>query len=219
MHFVCVHGVCHGGWCWEDTRADLEALGHQVSTPDLPLTNLADDANAVIAVLDAVAGPAVLVGHSYGGLVISKAAKARKDVSHLVYVAAIMIGENENFPELAAAYPSNLGDHLIIADDNTFSVDPAGALECFYNCCERGTAQSAADRLRSTSFDCLASPSGAEPWTTTPSTYVLCSQDEAIAPQLQQLMAKRAGDVSVLDTDHSPFYSAREEFLSILCGI
>ena len=64
MHFICVHGVLHGGWCWDQTAEALRALGHTVATPDLPLTSLEEDAQTVIDLLDAVDGPKALVGHS-----------------------------------------------------------------------------------------------------------------------------------------------------------
>ena len=93
--FVLVHGLCHGGWCWEPTATDLAALGHDVTAVDLPLTGLDDDASVVTHTLDRLDGPVVLVGHSYGGLVISRVANGRDDVSHLVYIAALMIGADD----------------------------------------------------------------------------------------------------------------------------
>jgi len=220
MHFICVHGVCHGGWCWDKTKSDLEAQGHTVSAPDLPLTSLDNDASAVRDVLDASTKPSVLVGHSYGGSVISKAAAGRTDVAHLVYVAAIMIGKDEVFAEVSAPYPSDLGQSLLISEDNTFCVDSKGAIDAFYHCCDPQEAADAAARLRTTSFDCVSTPSGAEPWNSIPSTYVLCSQDKAITAELQTLMSQRAATTVTIDTDHSPFYSAPEELLAVLadCG-
>ena len=220
MHFICVHGVCHGGWCWDKTRIGLEALGHKVSTPDLPLTSLSNDANAVRDILDATTEPSVLVGHSYGGSVISKAAADRKDVAHLVYVAAIMIGKEQVFTEVSEPYQSELGKSLVISDDNTFCVDRQGAIDAFYHCCDPKEAAEAAARLRATSFDCVSVPSGAEPWNSIASTYVLCSQDKAISAELQTLMSQRAATTVTIDTDHSPFYSAPKELEKALasCG-
>ncbi len=93
--FVLVHGLCHGGWCWHPTATELAALGHDVTAVDLPLTGLDDDASSVADALDGLDGPIVLVGHSYGGLVISRVAGGRSDVSHVVYVAALMIGSDD----------------------------------------------------------------------------------------------------------------------------
>jgi len=216
MHYICIHGVCHGGWCWDKTRNGLEALGHKVSTPDLPLTSLEDDANTVREILDASSEPCVLVGHSYGGSVISKAAAQRTDIVHLVFVAAIMIAKDEVFTEVAAPYQSDLGDNLVVSADNTFNVDKEGAISTFYHACDLEEASSAAARLRPTSFDCVTTPAGAEPWNSIPSTYVLCRQDKAISSKLQMLMSQRAANTVTIDTDHSPFYSAPSELHAVL---
>ena len=216
MHYILVHGICHGGWCWEKTRLDLEQLGHSVSAPDLPLTSLADDANAVVAILDKTAGPSILVGHSYGGSVISLAANERSDIRHLVYVAAIMLGEGDSFMDLAKHHPSELNQHMVFAADNTITMTDEGARACFYNCCDPDTAARAVSRLRPTSVECLKPQPIVEPWASIPSTYVLCSKDNAIVAGLQSVMAQRAAQTVVIDTDHSPFYSSQGELTTIL---
>lgn len=220
MHFVCIHGVLHGGWCWEKTREDLEANGHTLSTPDLPLTSLEEDANAVVSILDSIEGPCVLVGHSYGGSVMSKAAEHRSDVLHLVYVAAIMIAKHDVFLEAATRFPSELANHMRISDDGeTFTITEEGAQKSFYNCCESTVAAAATARLRPTSMSCLTTPSGAEPWVSIPSTYIICDQDKAITAEHQRIMAKRARYIVELGTDHSPFYSLRDPFAAALLDL
>ena len=92
----------------------MSAKGHEVTTPDLPLTSLADDAAHIIKLMDDLEGPFVLIGHSYGGAVISAAADDSQDVQHLFYVAAIMIEATDNFMELAQDAPSPLSEHLLI---------------------------------------------------------------------------------------------------------
>lgn len=222
MHYLLVHGIGHGGWCWEKTRLHLEKLGHEVSTPDLPLTSLADDANGVIAILDSVEGPSVLVGHSYGGSVISMAASGRTDISHLFYVAAIMIGADDDFADLLQKHPSDLNKHMVFGQDNTITVADEGARACFYNCCDPDTAAQAVSRLRPTSAECLnpqAIQAASAPWESIPSTYILCSKDNAIVAGLQEVMARNAQQTVVIDTDHSPFYSSQEALNSVLCNV
>lgn len=215
--FVLVHGIAHGAWCWERTRRDLEGLGHRVVAVDLPLTSLDDDAAAVAGVLDRIAAPVVLVGHSYGGLVISKAAQGRKDVRHLVYVAAIMIDADDVFIARSAEFaPTPLSERTTILDDGSIVISPEVAAACFYNTCQPADAADAAARMRPTALACLAVPTGAEPWRHIPSTYVLCERDMAIDPQLQGWMAKRATRTVRLDTDHSPFLSKPRELLEVL---
>ena len=216
-HFVLVHGVAHGAWCWGQTRADLVVLGHGVTAVDLALTSLDDDAAIVMNTLDEIDGPVVLVGHSYGGHVISKAAHERADVAHLVYVAAMLLGGDEVFTDVSVAFaPSQLGDALVIAEDGRFTVDPKAATGCFYNECTPETAIDAVAQLRATSLGCVTVPSGAEPWRGIPSTYVVCDRDNAIHPEMQRMMAQHAAHTVAIDTDHSPFMSTPAELLVIL---
>lgn len=218
--YLLVHGIAHGAWCWEHVHADLAARGHAVAVVDLPLTSLADDAATVARALDALDEPAVLVGHSYGGAVISRAATGRDDVRHLVYVAAILLDGDDTFLERSAAYPPTaLAERAAFTDDGRVTVDPEAAIACFYNTCEPREARAAAARLRPSAVECVATPAGGEPWRTVPATYVLCEQDRAVHPDLQRWMAPRASRTVVLDVDHSPFYSARGALLEILLQV
>jgi pimeloyl-ACP methyl ester carboxylesterase len=215
--FVLVHGLCHGGWCWDPTATELAALGHDVTAVDLPLTGLDDDASSVADVLDGLDGPIVLVGHSSGGLVISRVADGRDDVSHLVYIAALMIGSDDVAGAKVAEFPPTLfNQRFKVSDDWMITIDPESAMDCFYNECADSVARAAAARLRPTSTNCLRTPTGAEPWNELPSTYVVCERDQTVHPDMQRAMSTNAGRVHSLSTDHSPFMSAPEDLLSIL---
>lgn len=216
MHFICVHGVGHGGWCWDRTAQDLRALGHTVATPDLPLTSLEDDAQTIVDALDDFEGPKVLIGHSYGGLVISKAADQRTDIERLFFVAAIMIEPDENFMDVSAPYPTKLNEALALHDDGTFTVVSEKAREIFYHKCPDDVATAGIARLRATSFGCLTVAAGVAAWRDIASTYIICRDDHAVSPQVQEIMARRAQHVVELDTDHSPFLSKPKEFLDIV---
>ena len=136
---VLVHGIGHGAWCWDDTVEALSARGHQPVALDLPLTSLPDDAAAVRRALDELDGPVVLVGHSYGGLVISGAAARRDDIAHLVYVAAAMIPGDDVLIERAAAFPPvALAERAEFTDDGQIVVSPDAAVDCFYQECDAG---------------------------------------------------------------------------------
>jgi len=165
--FVLVHGLCHGGWCWEPTATELVALGD--------------------------------------------------DVSHIVYVAALMIGADDVAGARVAEFPPTLfNQRFEVSEDGLITVDSESAVECFYNECTNTVARAAAARLRPASVDCLRTPTGAEPWNEIPSTYVVCGRDRTIHPDMQRAMAARAGRVHSIDTDHSPFMSASSELLQIL---
>jgi pimeloyl-ACP methyl ester carboxylesterase len=217
---MLVHGVAHGAWCWSRTRADLVRRGHDVLAVDLPLTSLDDDATAVRRALDEWGRHAVLVGHSYAGLVISKAAAERADVHHLVYVAAMLIDGGDVYLDRMREFPAApISDRVELSADGNFVVPAEAAVGCFYNECDTGEATEAARRLRPTAVACLAVATGAEPWRSIPSTYVLCERDRAIHPDYQRWMSTRAGEVVTLDTDHSPFMSMPEQFADLLDGI
>jgi pimeloyl-ACP methyl ester carboxylesterase len=217
---MLVHGVAHGSWCWSRTKAGLVDRGHDVFAVDLRLSGLDDDAAAVRAALDDWGQDVVLVGWSYAGLVISKAAAGRDDVQHLVYVAAMMVDGGDVFLERMSEFrPAPINSGVELTADGYFVVRPETAVECFYNECDRDDAAAAAHRLRPTAVACLAVPTGAEPWASIPSTYVLCERDRAIHPDFQRWMSTRAGEVITLDTDHSPFMSRRDRFVDLLDAI
>ena len=88
---VLVHGLWHGAWAWDGVRARLEAAGVPSAAVELPMTSLEDDVAATVAELDRFGKPAVLVGHSYGGAVVT-AAGEHPHVRHLLYLAAFAAG-------------------------------------------------------------------------------------------------------------------------------
>ena len=214
MKFVLVHGVAHGAWCWEYVQRDLEAQGHEVIAVDLPLTSLADDAAHVREVLEQGDEKAVLVGHSYGGMVISEAADA-DTVERMVFVAALMVERDADAAALFADDPSGVTERMV-NDGGTFTIAFDDAIEVFYATCPEDDAKRAAERLRPTALACIAAAPGREPWRELPSTYVLCEQDAAIPPSVQRKLARNAGRVVTFDCDHSPFYSMREALVEEL---
>jgi pimeloyl-ACP methyl ester carboxylesterase len=218
--FVFVHGAGHGAWCWDRTERDLAAHGHASVSVELPLTGLNEDAGAVQDCLDALDGPAILVGHSYGGLVISKAAGGRSDVEQLVYVAAVLVGATEDVLSLTGAYaPTPLMGMLDYTADGSMILTPTATAECLYNETPAEEARAASRRMRPTAASGLVSSPGADPWRTIPTTYVVCERDRALSPEMQRSMATRAGRVESIDTDHSPFASRPEEFCALLVSL
>jgi pimeloyl-ACP methyl ester carboxylesterase len=218
--FVFVHGAGHGAWCWDRTERDLAAHGHSSVSMDLPLTGLDEDAAAVRDCLNELDEPAILVGHSYGGLVISKAAGGRSDVEQLVYVAAVLVGASEDVVSLTGAHtPTPLMGQLDYTPDGSMILTPTATLECLYNETPSEEARAASQRMRPTAASGLVSSPGADPWRTIPTTYVVCERDRALSPEMQRSMAARAGRVESIDTDHSPFASRPEEFCALLVSL
>jgi pimeloyl-ACP methyl ester carboxylesterase len=210
---VLVHGAWHGSWCWDRVVPLLEARGLTVRTVDLPsvgvapgvAADLSGDAAAVAAVLDQVDGPALLCGHSYGGMVISVAAAGRSDVSRLVYLCAFMPDAGESLVQLTGGKPA---PWIQLLDGGLTLPDPAQAVDVFYADCDGETAREAAARIRSMSGAAFGEPVAAPAWHGIPSTYVVCTLDRAIPPELQRdVFAPRADEVVELEASHSPFSS------------
>jgi pimeloyl-ACP methyl ester carboxylesterase len=218
--FVLVHGAGHGAWCWERTEQDLAAAGLRSVSLDLPLTSLADDADAVRQVLDSLDEPAILVGHSYGGLVISEAAGGRSDVEQLVYVAAVLVGSEESVLDLAGDFaPTLLMEQMEYTPDGFMIFSPETARNCFYHETPAEVAEPASLRMRPTAAVGMTTTPGSDPWQSVPTTFIICERDRAMSPDMQRAMAKKAGRVESIDTDHSPFVSRPEEFCRILLSI
>ena len=217
MTYILVHGLGHGGWCWERTKKELESRGHDVIAPDQPLTSLGNDADTVARLIE-THSPAIVVGHSYGGLVISYAAgRTRGTISKLVYLAAAMIGADDDYLALVAEYDTPLSADLIDNDGTWLTVRPDKAARAFYNECDEETAQAAIAQLRPTSVNCHAITEPLpEPWQEIDTLYIVCAKDQAMPPGAQRILANKAARVAEIDTDHSPFLSATRALCDLL---
>lgn len=217
---VLVHGAWHGAWCWDPTVAELRGRGCEVSAIELPLTDLRDDAEALRGALDATAGDAVLVGHSYGGMVINEAALGRSDVAHLVFLCAFCPDTDENINDLYdKGERVRLADGMQRHDNHTLTIDPAVAPEAFYADCSPEAIANALAKLRPLGTRCMSTRVSGAAWRNIDSTYVVCTEDQAIHVTLQQDMAKRAGNVVTWNTSHSPFVSRPDLMADLLVDL
>lgn len=201
-----VHGMWHGPAAWAAVRRLLDRAEVPTSAVELPLTSLAEDAAAVRRLLD-VSGPTVLVGHSYGGAVIT-AVGTHPAVRRLVYLAAFALDEGESvsrvLPERAVP-PTGLGAALrFSADGAQVTVDEALAPELLYGHCSGQQAAAAIRQHRPVQRGLFGARVGVPAWRTVPSTYVVCTDDRAVAPELQRAMAARAADSLEIAADHCP---------------
>jgi pimeloyl-ACP methyl ester carboxylesterase len=221
---VLVHGAWHGAWCFDRVVPLVRAAGVDVVAVDLPghgadqgpLSDLAGDAAQVATVLDAVTGDVVLVGHSYGGAVITEAG-LHPAVQELVYLCAFPVDVGESCAAAAADDPDaraidhhgrpNLGHVMVLADDGSCTVTAEGARACFFNGVDESWTRWALDRLGRQSFGSLAESPSVVAWRTRPSTYVVCRDDQALHPALQEILARRCTRSIGWDAGHSPFLS------------
>ncbi|MEC3861413.1 alpha/beta fold hydrolase [Mesobacterium sp. TK19101] len=215
---VLIHGSCHGAWCWRDVAPVLEALGHDVRAIDLPshgedptpleAVTLAGYAEAVLA---AIRGRAVVVGHSMAGFPISLAAEmAPEKIARLVYLCAYLPWDGYSLVEMRKAAPRHpILKALRRSEDGTcFSFDPAHAREVLYHDCSDDAVAFALAHLR---------PQPITPQDTkialgdrfagVAKSYIRCRQDSAIPAEFQDEMSAglAPGDVYDLPGSHSPF--------------
>jgi pimeloyl-ACP methyl ester carboxylesterase len=204
---VLVHGLWHGGWAWDSVRARLDAAGITSVPVELPLTSLADDIAATRDVLDGFDHPAVLVGHSYGGAVVTGAGDHPR-VAHLLYLAAFQLAEGESvgrtLPERDFA-PTRLADAFQFSEDGQLiSLDPAKAAGVMFPDAPADEAAAAIARLRPVRRAVFRGVPEVIGWRRTPSTYVVCADDTAVNPDLQRAMAARATFRHEWPGAHSP---------------
>jgi pimeloyl-ACP methyl ester carboxylesterase len=210
---LLVPGSWHGAWCWSDVLDRLTAAGVDARTIDLPsndgASGLADDAAAVRGALAAIGDPAVVVGHSYGGVAISEGAA---DAAGLVYLCAFMLDEGES---LLDAMQHELPDWIEL-DVQAGSHLATRTEDVLYADCPPEVAATAGPRLTRQSVAAIATPQSAAAWKIVPSTYVVCEQDRAVPPPAQEAMSARAGTVHRLPSSHSPFFSKPDEVAEIV---
>ncbi len=234
---VLVHGAWHGAWCFEPVLDRLSDAGIEAVAVDLPghgadpgpLGDLHADSARVREVLDTIDGECVLLGHSYGGAVITEAG-VHPAVRHLVYLTAFALDAGESCMAAAVAESAaldisyegrpNLADAFIWNDDDgTISLDPDGAAACLFQDCDAETTAWAVARLGPQPGVTLGDLPTAVAWRERPSTYVVCTDDEGVHPELQRAMARRCTATVEWPTSHSPFLSAPDRVAELLTGL
>jgi pimeloyl-ACP methyl ester carboxylesterase len=200
---VLVHGAWADSSSWRGEISTLQAAGFPVRAVGNPLENLTTDAEFVAGFLKAIPGPIVLVGHSYGGAVITNAATGNRNVKALVYVDAAAPAPGETNGQLSGS------DSILAKDtpaelfqDTTIPGAPAGVHELylnedifvrnFANDLPRSEAQELWASQRGASQAAFDTPSKTAAWKTIPSWYFISTGDQIITPTSELAMAKRA---------------------------
>jgi len=205
---VLVHGAFADGSGWRGVYDILTKKGYNVAIVQIPLTSLKDDVAATQRVLDRLDGPTVLVGHSWGGAVITEAGNDPKVVS-LVYVAAFVPDAGESAGQWATSVPPAPENGIIAPEKDGFF---------FYNKAKfhagfaADLSKEESDFMEASQVPIAASSFGAQitkaAWKTRPSFAVLTTQDKSILPEIQTKMYKRANStVTELKSSHVGFIS------------
>lgn len=212
--FVLVHGAWHGAWCWQRLGESLlqrdlayDALDLPSSSGQDPLVDMTSDVSALRRFCQG-RGPLVLVAHSYAGAVVAEAAPKIEELAGIVYVAALVPRVGQTASDVTREYGlrSDL-DATMSRDAHGFlHLDPEPAARALYGDCDEVTRQWAINQVSTQTFASFRTARTSEN-VAIASTYVICSRDHAIVPEVQERIAQRCDDVMTMDSDHSPFLS------------
>ncbi|WP_433191297.1 alpha/beta hydrolase [Actinoallomurus sp. CA-150999] len=197
---MLVHGLYHCPEHFAMVAERLRTAGTKVVVPELHRGSLPADTAAVQAAIDSLQEPPIVLGHSYGGSVITGV----RGAGHLVYLAAFVLDAGESAAGLGGASPQ-LQDAINPEPDGSTSLHPDRAVDTLYSDCPEPLAAWAVGLLRAQAPGCGRGVPQRHRWKHTPSTYVVCAQDRAIDPSLQRKMATRCTEVREWQAGHSPF--------------
>jgi len=199
---VLVHGAWADASSWTPVIERLQRAGYTVDAPPNPLQGLAYDSKYIASYLKQIKGPVILVGHSYGGAVITDAATGDVNVKALVYIAGWAPAKGET---LASLIGSKLGEEIPAlpvtetpypeqggGGGKDLTINPADYPRVFVdNELPAAEADALAAEQRPLSLNALTEASSTPAWLTIPSWYMVANQDRAIAPNLERFMAAR----------------------------
>jgi pimeloyl-ACP methyl ester carboxylesterase len=225
-NYVLVHGGFIGGWYWGETAAMLEKAGHRVEVvQQMPsagrdpasLGDLSADAACVRQVVESVREPVVLVGHSYGGMVITELAD-HPAVAHTVYLSAFWPRRGLSIADMLGDGP--LPNWIVPHNNGTASVTDDLGVARQALCADLDPERAAEElrRLQPQSLASFGSPSSA-PDRTHPTTYIICEKDNAIPVAAQEQMAAAADHVERLPSSHQPMASMPDKLAEILAHV
>lgn len=194
-NIVLVHGYFADGSGWEAVAKTLTRDGYRVSVVQEPETSFADDVKATTRVVDAQDGPSILVGHSYGGAVITEAGNDAK-VTGLVYIAAFEPDSGESPMDLAKKIPS-ASQAIKATADGYLYVDPKSFHADFAADVPAAEANFMAISQVLPNAQSFGTPITTAAWKTKPSWALVATADRMISPDLERFMTKRAGSTTI----------------------
>src|SRR5579863_8136921 len=212
---VFAHGLWADGSCYSKVIPALQADGHQVVSAQNSLDTLEGDVAAVTRALGRVSGPAILVGHSYGGTVIT-AAGTDDRVAGLVYIAALAPDESETSQSLQEQFPvTDIFAHIEIADGRIWML-PSG-IGYFAGDLPEQEQQLVWASQGVPAADLFNQKLAGTAWRTKPSWYVVANNDRTVQPDLERFVAKRMGAHTYdLDSSHVAMLSQPAAVLDVI---
>lgn len=218
VNIMLVHGAWADGSCWSKVILLLQAKGYKVTAAQIPLTSLSDDIAVTRRLLSECAEPTVLVGHSYGGAVITGAATETPKVKGLVYITAFGLDEGESLDSLSKQGPPSPGSSAIGPDQHGFLwINREKFHKSFAADATNDEAAVMAAVQKPLSMASFTEAEGVAAWKTIPSWYLVCTEDNMIPPAAQEFLAKRMkATVRSVSSSHAPFMSQPQAVADII---
>lgn len=215
---VLVHGAYADGTSWQHVIPLLEQDGYRVTAVQIPLTSLADDVATTKRVIENQKGSVVVVGHSYGGNVITGAAAGNPQVKALVYVNAFAPDAGEKTSDLNKRYAAPPISTAIVSDTANFLyVDRGKFQEFFAQDVSKAEARVMAATQKPIASAAFEQSVNEIAWKTIPSWFIVTQSDRAINPELQRFMAKRINaKTTEVNSSHVPFISHPKEVTKVI---
>ncbi len=213
---VLVHGLWADGSSWSKVIPPLTAEGYEVIAVQNPTTSLKDDVAAANAAIERAAGDVILVGHSWGGFVITEAG-AHPRVKGLVYVAALAPDKGETIPSVSANAPATRLQEFTKTSSGLVTLTKEGVAEVFAGDLPKDEQSLIYAVQQPANPQVFADTGEHAAWKTKPTWYVVAAEDKTIHPQLEEWMAKRAkAKTTVLKTSHVPMISKPKEVVEVI---
>jgi pimeloyl-ACP methyl ester carboxylesterase len=215
-NIVFVRGLFADGSCWSDVISRLQPKGFNITSVQNPLTTLPDSVAAAERVLARQDGPTVLVGHSFGGMIVTQAGM-HPNVSSVVYIAARAPDANEDFAALAKTYPTPPASAGIVFDGDEGRLTEEAFLRDFAG----DIPKARAEVLYATQYPfqkpLLSGKVTDAAWRTKPSFYAVSTEDRTINPDLERFLAKRMGAKTIeLKASHLSLISHPHEVAELI---
>ncbi len=231
--YVLIHGAWHGAWCWNKIIPLLEKQGHEVIAPDLPghgkdktpvkEVSLKSYTDCICEILDSLEEPAILVGHSMGGFIMSQVAEYRPNkIEMLIYIAGFVLKNGESMLPFIRKDAESLLIHNIdfSKDMKSMELNKDAIKEVFYGDCFDEDVSRAKSLVAPQSFAPIKTKLNItnEKFNQIAKIYIECIQDKAISTTMQRKMYAEFSwqKVFSINSSHSPFFSSPKELVSIL---
>ncbi len=233
--FILVHSAWLGAWQWESVKTILESNGHTVIAPDLPghgqdntpSTEIAmhDYVLTITQILDTIDEPAILVGHSFNGITVSRAAEVRpKKVKSIVYLTAFLLPNGGSFFNAVQGVKGSMAvDNFYLSEDHAYALVKEEAMhEAFAHDIPKEAFEAAKPNIvkepvAPLTYELQVTEGS---WGKIPKYYIECLQDNAIPIEVQRAMYDgKVEEVFSLNTSHTPNFSQPKALANILMGL